>query len=145
MNPWVFLAAVLAIGAAFGSGYLAGGRHERQAAEARERAAVVAAVEASNKVAAADHARALAAERARAAARSTQVERRTQIEERIRTETVYLDRDCRIDGASLRVLNAAINGDAPADPPAPGRGDGGMPAAGPAGRPDDGGPAPESP
>jgi hypothetical protein len=141
VSPWVFLAGVLAIVSAFGSGYLAGGRHERQAAEARERAAVVAAVEEGNRIAAQDLARAVAAEKARSAARGAQVERRTQVEERIRTEMVYLDRDCSIDPVSLRVLNSAIGGNATPDPPASGSGDGGMPAAGPSRRPDDGGAA----
>ena len=145
MSPWPLLGAFLAVVAAFGTGYLSGTRHERQAAAARERAAVVAAVEEGNRIAAQDRARAVAAERARAAARGTQIERRTQIEERIRTETVYLDRDCRVDPESIRLLNSALGHDAPADPPASGRGAGGVPDAGTADRSDAGGASAEGP
>lgn len=139
------LAAVLAIGAAFGSGYYKGGRHERQAAQARERNAVVAAVDEGNRIASADLARAVDAERKRQSARGIAIERSVQIEERIRTEVVYRDPDCRVDPLSLRMLNAAIAGDTRPDPDPARRGDDRVQPAVPARRPEPGGAAPESP
>lgn len=145
MNPWFLLAGVLFVAGAFGSGYLAGGRHERQAAQARERAAVVAAVDEGNRIASADLARAVDAERKRQSARGVAVERSVQIEERIRTEVVYRDPECRVDPLSLRMLNAAITGDTRPDPDPARRGDDRVQPAVPARRPEPGGAAPEVP
>lgn len=143
MNPWLLLAVALAIGAAFGSGYLSGGRHERQAAQARERAAVVAAVEEGNRIASADLAQAVAAERRRQSARSVAIERSVQVEERIRTEVVYRDPECRVDPVSVRLLNVAIAGGPGPDPDPSGGGDGRVQPAVPARRPESGEPAAE--
>ena len=145
MSPWLLLAAVLAVGAAFGSGYLSGGGHERNAAKARQHSAVVAAVEEGNRIASADLVQAVAAERKRQSARGVAVERSVQIEERIRTEVVYRDPECRVDPLSLRMLNAAIAGDTRPDPDPARRGDDRVQPAVPARRSELGGAAAESP
>jgi uncharacterized protein HemX len=116
MNPYLIIAALVAVLAAGAGGFKLGAEHEI-AAQAREQNHIAEAVDAATAVSA----------QAIAAIKPKYTTIRQELEREIRTETVYAD--CRHSPDGLRLLNQALNGGAAA------AGGGKLPAQAPPARP----------
>lgn len=95
LNPWVILAAVVALGGSYAWGRHDGGK--MAAADQAERAALVAEVEARAQKGAAEEIAKLTVQ---------QVTIKQRVERTVREVPVY--RDCRHDGRVMLDLNAAL-------------------------------------
>ena len=115
MNPWLIIAALVAVLAAGAGGFTLGVDHQK-AAEIDKREVVAEAVEAANATAA----------QAIARLKPTYTTIQAKVQHEIETNTVY--RDCKLSADGLQLANQALNGGATAP------GGGKLPQADPAGK-----------
>jgi hypothetical protein len=107
MNPWLILAAAIALAGLTGGAYVKGredGENKIVAQEAREREIAAEAVDAANAAAA-------------SAISAIKVQHRTitnEVQRDVIEKPVYRDPACKHDADSLQRINAALTGTAPA-------------------------------
>jgi uncharacterized protein HemX len=101
MNPYLIIAALLAVLAAGAGGFKLGADHQL-AAQAREQNHIAEAVDAAN----------AAAAQAIAQIKPKYTTIQNEVQREIRTNTVFAD--CKLPADSLRLVNQALNGGAEA-------------------------------